>query len=580
MSDNSSAIIKSRMFTDSMFRRLFLPTIISAIGLALGDVADALFVGIRLGKVGLATMSLVAPVYMVYNVLDVGIAVGASVKYTQALGKGQAKKGAEIFSQMLLLSLSVSFLVGVIGLAAMPLILRALGAGPVDGELWNYTKEYLQIMFLGAPFTFLYFFLYYCVRCDDNEKLASAGYTIGFLTDVVASGVFIMGLKLDVRGAIYATVLGKAVGVCIFLFHFTRKWAIMRFVPVKPDFRLIVDALKTGLSSSVGYIGQFIALIAVNNILMRIGGESALAELNVVQNVSYLSLAIYTALGDTVQPLSGTFFAEHNKEAVKRVMTLGIVIGVICGGIIAILFAVFSPSVCRVFGLKGDTIESGAFAVRLFCLSVIPAGINLTWSACFQAIKREKIVFLINQLRTCVCFLAFAAVLSRFESEWFWITFVGAELLCIAVWAPIARFNKKPLSDKVFTYLLDVNSSDISEVLRLAEDFCEKNEANPKQVYSIVMCIEEVCQAIIENAFEKRGDEYIQLTLSFENDGSIILHFRDNAVNFNPFAMKMGQNYEDEEHLASLGIQMVKSKSKQFFYRRYSDFNTLTVEVE
>ena len=50
-----AVMAKSRAFTDKMFRRLFWPTLISTIGLALGDVADALFVGIRLGKVGLAT---------------------------------------------------------------------------------------------------------------------------------------------------------------------------------------------------------------------------------------------------------------------------------------------------------------------------------------------------------------------------------------------------------------------------------------------------------------------------------------------------------------------------------------------
>ena len=43
--------------------------------------------------------------------------------------------------------------------------------------------------------------------------------------------------------------------------------------------------------------------------------------------------------------------------------------------------------------------------------------------------------------------------------------------------------------------------------------------------------------------------------------------------------MKTGKDYEDDENLASLGIQMVKTKSKSFFYRRYANFNTLTVEV-
>ena len=131
MSD--TAILKSHTFTDRMFRRLFWPTLFSAIGWAIGDIADALFVGIRLGKVGLATMSLVAPVYMIFNVLDVGIAVGASVKYTQALGKGNAKKGVEIFSQMLIVAVVTSIVVGAIGLGAMPYILRFLGAGSPGG---------------------------------------------------------------------------------------------------------------------------------------------------------------------------------------------------------------------------------------------------------------------------------------------------------------------------------------------------------------------------------------------------------------------------------------------------------------
>jgi Na+-driven multidrug efflux pump len=474
----------------------------------------------------------------------------------------------------------VSIIVAAAGLIGMPYILRFLGAGEEGGELWNYTKDYLRIMFIGAPVTFLYFLLYYCVRCDDAEKLASVGYTVGYLTDVAASALFIMGFHLDVRGAIYATVLGKAVGVCIFLIHFTHKWTILRFRFVKPDFKLVFSALKTGMSSSFGYIGQFVALITVNKILLYFGGEGALAQLNVVQNVSYVALAIYSALGDTVQPLCGTFFAEHNKTAVKRVMSLGIIIGVITGGIIAAAFAVFAPQVCTLFGLRGDAVTTGAFAVRIFCLSVIPAGLNITWSACFQAIRREKIVFLINQLRTFVCFIIFCLILSQLDFRWFWLVFLGAEVLTLAVWNPVAHFGKQEISNKVFTYFLDTNSSDISAMLAKAEAFCEENEVNPKQIYVVVMCIEEVCQAIIDNAFRQKGDEYIQLTICCENDGTVHIHIRDNAVSFNPFAMKTGQNYDDEEQLASLGIQIVKTKSKEFFYRRYAGFNTLTVEVE
>ena len=574
-----SGTLKNKMFIDRMFWRLFWPSLFSAIGLALGDIADALFVGIRIGRAGLATMSLVAPVYMVYNVLDIGIAVGTSVQYTHALGKGNEKEGIEIFSQMLLFALAVSALVGVTGLVAMPHILRLLGAGSPINPLWHYGKEYLQIMFMGAPLTFLYFLLYYCIRCDDDEKLASFGYVTGYLTDVAASALFILVFKLDVRGAILATVLGKAVGICIFMLHFFRKWSILRFRLVRPDGKVILGALKTGMSSSVGYIGQFAALLIVNNLLLNLGGNTALAEFNVVQNVSYLMLAIYSALGDTTQPLCGTYYAEHNKDAIERVMKLAIWIGVACGCAVATISAIFAPSICALFGLTGSAISGGAFAVRMFCLSVIPAGISLIWSACFQAVCQEKLVFLISQLRSFICFLIIALIFARIGSQWFWLTFVAAELLSIAIWAPLSRPKKQEFSGKVFSYLLDAASKDISELLNESLAFCEENEATPKQLYYVSLCVEEVCQAIIENAFRKSGEEYIYMTLCFEEDGTFVLHMRDNAVSFNPFSMKTGRDYDDPENLASLGIQMVRTKAKRFFYRRYIGFNTLTVEV-
>ena len=579
MSAPASTAWKSKPFEDRMFRRLFWPTLFSALGLALGDIADALFVGIRIGRIGLATMSLVAPVYMVYNVLDIGIALGASVHYTRTLGKGKAKEAISVFSQMLMAAVAVSVLIAVLGLSLMPHILRVLGAGQQDGELWNYTRDYLRIMFWGAPLTFLYFLLYYCVRSDDGEKLASAGYVTGYLVDICASAVFVLVFNMDVRGAILATVLGKAVGICVFSLHFTRKWAILRFRPAKPNLRLIFSALKTGMSSSFGYIGQFAALLIVNNLLLRLGGEDALARFNIVQNVSYVALAIYSALGDTVQPLCGTFYAEHNRDAIRRVMFLAVCIGVVSGGAAAGLFAVFAPGVCALFGLTGSAVPEGALAVRLFCLSVIPAGLSLMWSACFQAIGRERIVFLINQLRTFVCFVLFALILSRFGVRRFWFAFLGAELGALAVWLTVCRFSKQSVSDVVFSYLLDSNSTDLADLLSRAEEFCEENGAAPKQIYFVTMCVEEVCQAIIANAFRQKGDEYIQLTVCLEKDGTAVLHMRDNAVDFNPFAMNTGRDYENEEHLAALGIQMVKAKSKRFFYRRYAGFNTLTVEV-
>ena len=118
-------------------------------------------------------------------------------------------------------------------------------------------------------------------------------------------------------------------------------------------------------------------------------------------------------------------------------------------------------------------------------------------------------------------------------------------------------------------------------LIRETEAFCEEQNADARQTYYVSMAVEEVCSAIMRSAFTGDGDEYIQLTLIAEPSGCFELHIRDNARNFNPFDMKTRRaSVEDDENsLDSIGILMVKSKARSFFYRRYQGFNTLTVTV-
>lgn len=52
-----------------MLGRLLVPSMVAAIGLAAGDMADAVVIGQRMGATGLAAVSLALPVFMMINVL-------------------------------------------------------------------------------------------------------------------------------------------------------------------------------------------------------------------------------------------------------------------------------------------------------------------------------------------------------------------------------------------------------------------------------------------------------------------------------------------------------------------------------
>ena len=83
----------------------------------------------------------------------------------------------------------------------------------------------------------------------------------------------------------------------------------------------------------------------------------------------------------------------------------------------------------------------------------------------------------------------------------------------------------------------------------------------------------------MNNAFVM-GEGYIQFTIVPHEDGTVTIHVRDDATKFNPFEMDTDSiSLDDDTGLDAIGVKMIKSKAKEFFYRRYAGFNTLVVRV-
>ena len=91
------------------------------------------------------------------------------------------------------------------------------------------------------------------------------------------------------------------------------------------------------------------------------------------------------------------------------------------------------------------------------------------------------------------------------------------------------------------------------------------------QSYYVTLTVEEICSAIIANAFGKQNrlneQNYIQLTLVARENGDFELHLRDNAKSFNPIDMvtKRILDANNTEGLDAIGILMVKKKGKAVF---------------
>ena len=578
-------------FTQKIFYRFFFPAVAASVCLGLANLADALCVGMVMGESALAAISLVSPIYMVFNVLHLGMAVGGSVIFAQLMGSGKVKQAVNVFRQMLLLALMVSVALAILGeLFVEPLILL-LGADPSQGEVYEMTRSYAVRLLAAAPLFFLNMIFYYFLRCDDGERRASVGLAVSNLLDVGLSFVFVLGFGMGINGAVYSTIVGVGAAVLIYLPHFFRKANILSLRLNRPDFKVMFQCYRTGFSSSSQYIWQFLFFLIINNLLISRHGESGLAVFNVVLNISYLVVGLFDGVAATIQPLEATFHGERNRQAERDTLRLGLKWGGALGFVLLAAVALFAPQVARLFGLSQEMVDMGALALRLYCVGGVGVGVSMLLSAYWQAVGKESQTMVLTFLRSFAVYLAFAVPLAMGPLTSFWLVYPATEGLSLAivgVWQMVANGRKRRQFSNleeapIFHRMLQQDNQELSGLLEECEKFCAMQGAKMQQTFFVTMAVEEMSQAIFAHAQESgRSGIYIQITLFQSEPGVFDLHIRDNAMAFDPFSLRTNKISEaDSEEMAmdSMGVLMVKKKAKEFYYRHFQGFNTLLVRI-
>ena len=570
-------------FTVRIFRRMWGPAIISSAGWALSDIADAVVVGQRMGAVGLAAIALILPVYMINCMFAHGLGLGGSVRYSRLLGEGKPGEAVESFNQVVSGALALSILTGILGNVFMTPLLAVLGTVPADGALFEATRSYLAVLVSATPLFYMSNILNYYLRNDDSEKIAGVGSVAGNLTDIGFNILLVLVLGYGTAGAALSTMIGQTVAVLCYLPGIFGGNHILKVRPGRPAPSAAARAFREGFSSSVQYLYQLIFLLLCNNILIRAGNEASVAVFDMLQNASYLILYLYEGTARAMQPMVSTYCGEHRGQGMRNVRRYAFVYGCGVGCTAALLIFLYPQSICALFGLHGGQAAGmGRGALRLYCAGTVFAGISILLAGYFQSCGQERESLIISSLRGVIVLIPCVLFFSFLRTGLFWWMFPAVEILSLGMWTIrflSGRCRGKDFDvSRVYTCTVSREDRDMTMVTGEAEAFCEKWEASPRQIYFVTMTIEELCLVILRDG---GGDDVcIEITLVAGEQGEFILHIRDTARYFDPFALETGRVSRDGGFdMDAMGVRVIKSKAKEFFYRRYGGFNSLVVKI-
>lgn len=109
---------------------------------------------------------------------------------------------------------------GIAILLFMDPLLMILGS---RSETYQYSKDYLFYIAVGAPFILLANTFGHAVRGEGASKASMIGGMLGTIVNIILDPVFILVFHMGTAGAAIATVLGNVFGCIYYIYFLTGK---------------------------------------------------------------------------------------------------------------------------------------------------------------------------------------------------------------------------------------------------------------------------------------------------------------------------------------------------------------------
>lgn len=571
-------------FTKPMFKRLWAPAMLSSLGWALSDMADAVVVGQKLGTVGLAAISLILPIYMINCAIVHGLGIGGSTHFAKLASEGRTQDAKENYTSIVFAGLVLSISTAILGNLFINPLLSLLGTVQANGELFIKTKDYLRVLLYATPLFYFNNLFNYYLRNDNGEVIAGVGSVVGNIVDITCNILFVVVFEMGTFGAALSTAIGQIVSIFIYCFGIFKKDNNLKIVKLTiKNYHKVLKSLRSGSATSVKYLYSVLFFLVSNKALMYNPGENGVAVFDLVQNTSYLIIYLYEGTSRAMQPIASTYQGEHNVSGKKSIYSIGLKYGTVVGLILILFIMIYPEGMCALFGVReSGALELAKIALRLYVVGAFFAGLNIMNANYYQSCEEEKAPFVIETLRGAIILLPLTIFFSTIENRlFFWFLFPLTEIITYIIFSLVKKkFVIKELDVKrIYQKTIQSNIEDIAMFADEAVEFCESYDGDMKQQYVIRMAIEEISMAIVKHGLKGRQDGYLQITILAPNSGVFEVHLRDNATTFNPFELEKDDNIDESSDFSAIGVDVIKKQSESFFYRRYQGFNSMIIRL-
>lgn len=391
----------------TLFRKLFVPTLLGMVSMSAVAVVDGIFVGHGVGSDGIAAVNICIPLLMIFTGIGLMAGVGSSVVSSIHFARGQVKAARINVTQALLFVTLVTLLPVTVILAFPRLTALLLGSSEhllplvVDYLIWFVPGLIPQLWIAVGLFV---------VRLDGAPRLAMWCSVLSALVNVLLDWLFIFPLGWGVMGAAFASTISIATGGVIvvrYLTHGARTLRLYRLKWSRKSFRLTFRNIgyqcRIGSSALLGEMTMAVLLFTGNQVFMRYLGDAGVGAFGITCYYMPFIFMIGNAVAQSAQPIISYSFGRMEWPRVIEARRIALLTALACGCLVAACFITVPRLLVALFVDPADPAAQIAIdGFPLFAPGCIFFVVNLAAIGYFQSLERLAPATLFALLRGLV----------------------------------------------------------------------------------------------------------------------------------------------------------------------------------
>jgi putative MATE family efflux protein len=378
-----------------------LPSIAVMMVNGLYNFIDRIFIGQGMGTDALAAVTAGFPMMIIAMAAGSLFSVGTSTMVSIAMGAGKREDAKRVLSQGFAASLAAGLLVAALGWAFMDPILLAFGT---TARIMPMAREYLGIIMIGFVFQIVTMTVGSSLRSQNRPRTAMASTISGTLLNALLAPLFIFAFRWGVAGAAWATVIAQALSACLTL-HFIRDRRSALKIELRalaPRARTMLEMIKLGLPIALVQVLSLMMLVVANNAMSKLGGETALAVIGIVNAISQLLVFPIIGIAQGAQALWGFNYGAGKLDRVRALTRLSLAWTSLTAVIFTLALELFARRFVSAFNPRDSAlIELGSRGIGIFMLAFFTMGLQYTAAMFFMSVGKAAqggILFLARNL--------------------------------------------------------------------------------------------------------------------------------------------------------------------------------------